>query len=385
MTACFENLEQAKVFWKEEPLRKKYHFEVAKSPPKREGTETRHSWLVEFPDLATVDSFRAGGQTLNVGLGTLTATEQANLLDAIDLVRVLTPADRSGARLLEEGVPAKVEFAIDVDLWHPADSRLIDSEIKTFQELVTRHKGRVTDGPTPVAGTFFLARVKGGAETIDAILKYDRVAMADLPPKLPAMPSTIFDPVPLPDPGIPYPGDDAPLACVVDSGVLAGHPLLSGWVRDERDFDSGDDTAVDRAGHGTHVAGIVVYGDVYECVQSGKWDPKVRVLSAKVLKNNDGCAEFAEDNDERIETQFRRAITTFRQEYGCRVFNLSLGHWTRRYLAGRQLPWALVLDELARTEDVVLVVSAGNVSEPEVPDATTEPELRSKAARPTSQ
>jgi hypothetical protein len=381
VTACFENLDPAKTFWQDESLSGRYHFKVGKSPPKREATETRHSWLVEFPDLNAVEKLQgwAGAQGAGTGPSVLTETEWGNLLDAVDLVRALTPADRTGPRLATEGVPAKAEFAIDVDLWHPAGAALVAAEISTFRDLVARHKGRVTDGPVPVAGTYFLARVKGGPETLDAILRYDRVAMADLPPKLPATPSTIFDPVPLPDPALPYPGDDAPLACVVDSGVLAGHPLLSGWVLDERDFDSGDGTAVDQAGHGTHVAGIVVYGDIHRCVHSGRWDPKVRVLSAKVLRNNGGCAEFAEDNDERIETQLRRAITSFRREYGCRVFNLSLGHGTRRYLAGRQLPWALVLDDLARAEDVVLVVSAGNVSQPDVPDAATEPELRAKA------
>src|SRR5207248_1163797 len=83
----------------------------------------------------------------------------------------------------------------------------------------------------------------------------------DRPPLLPDMPLTIFDPVEPPE-RLNVPPPDGPLACVVDSGVVAGHPLLSGTVVDERDFDSGENTAVDRAGHGTHVAGIVFYGDV---------------------------------------------------------------------------------------------------------------------------
>ena len=91
------------------------------------------------------------------------------------------------------------------------------------------------------------------------------------------------------------------MACLVDSGVVAGHPLLSGTVMDERDFDSGEDTPVDRVGHGTHLAGIIVYGDVHACLQSGlPWVPRVGLLSAKVLR--------------RVEEEFRggysRAFTT---------------------------------------------------------------------------
>ncbi len=150
------------------------------------------------------------------------------------------------------------------------------------------------------------------------------------------------------------------------------HPLLAGTIVDERDFDSGDDTPVDLAGHGTRIAGIIVYGDVAACLHTGRWEPQVRLLNAKILRAlSGGIAVFSDDNEKRIETQVREAITYFAREFGCRVFNLSLGHYSRTYHEGRQLPWALVLDELARDLDVVLVVAAGNVISPAIPSLTT--------------
>ena len=379
-TACFETLPTAKEFWKNTDLHTEHGFEVGNSPPKKESVEVRHAWVVEFPDLGTARSFQiqrvAGTLSGNIGLGVLAPSEQANLLDSIDVIRAITPDDRRGLRLQEEELPDAEEFTIDVDLWHPADARQVFQEIREFRDLVTRHGGRVTDGPNPVANTFFIARIKGNAATLNAVLNYDRVAYADLPPKLPPVPSTIFKKVDLPDGGIPRPNESAPIACLVDSGVLATHPLLSGWVEAAEDFDSGEDTPVDKVGHGTHLAGIVVHGDVFRCIQKGTWKPKVRLLSAKVLKNLDGYAAFPEDNDERVETQLTNAITYFHREYGCRVFNLSIGHLKRPYLGGRQLPWALVLDGLARQLDVVLIVAAGNVPNPGVPNVTTEPQLR---------
>jgi subtilisin family serine protease len=141
---------------------------------------------------------------------------------------------------------------------------------------------------------------------------------------------------------------------------------------DERDFDSGDGTHVDLAGHGTHIAGIVVYGDVAECLRTGRWEPHVRLLNAKILStSNDGIAVFSDDNEKRIETQIRNAITYYADVFRCRVFNLSFGHFSRVYREGRQLPWALALDEIARDLDVVLVVAAGNVISPAIPAVAT--------------
>jgi|GEM_PF-5578116 len=45
--------------------------------------------------------------------------------------------------------------------------------------------------------------------------------------------------------------------------------MLRGWVVEERDFESGENTAVDRNGHGTAVAGLVVYGDIARCIDRG--------------------------------------------------------------------------------------------------------------------
>ncbi len=168
---------------------------------------------------------------------------------------------------------------------------------------------------------------------------------------------------------------DMPRACVVDSGVMPGHPLLSGTVIDSRDFDSGDGTPVDTVGHGTHIAGTVVYGDVALCIPRNEWNPKVLVVSAKVLhKGPFGRAEFADEK--RAETQIEEAIRWAATSYECRIFNLSLGNAASKYSRGHQLPWALLLDRLASELNIVLVVSAGNNASPLVPTASNRSELR---------
>jgi Subtilase family len=46
------------------------------------------------------------------------------------------------------------------------------------------------------------------------------------------------------------------------------------------------------------------------------------------------------------------------------------------YLSGRQLPWAELLDDLARRLDIVIVVSAGNVPDADIPTALNSPQFQ---------
>lgn len=346
--------------------------------PSRKSSRTLHKLLVQFKDQEAMSrfkeelsSYKASGSERR----SLTANQRRELFDSMTGVKNLGPSDRRGSRLgSHELTNADGYHYFDVDLWHPGRN-LIAQAIRQFREVVQGAGGRVTDSPTSVADTLLLARVHGTIQTLEALLHYDRVALVDLPPQEPIPEFSIFDPIELPldAPVLP---DDGPLACVVDSGVVAGHPLLSGLVVDERDFDSGESTPVDKVGHGTHIAGIVVYGDTVDCLRRSSWVPRVRLLSAKVMRRLDND-QVGFGDEKRVETQVREAITAFAGEYSfCRVFNISFGHQFRQYRGGRQLPWAQLLDELARKLNIVIVVSIGNVASPDVPKARTSASFR---------
>ena len=227
-------------------------------------------------------------------------------------------------------------------------------------------------------------KVQANARILDALLNFDLVSLVDLPPRpLPEDAFDIFSNVDVPSqlPSLP---EHASLACVVDSGVVAGHPLLRGTVIEEEDFGSGEATVVDQNGHGTRVAGLVVYGDIARRMVSGDWLPQVGVCAAKVLRhrddpfgNTEGWVEFPDE--QRAEELLRDAIEYFHRERGVRIFNLSIGHLDRLYTGGRQLPWAELLDELAKRLDLVIVVSAGNVPDPVLPQAINSQQLQERA------
>lgn len=372
LRVCFGDRESAKAFVADTSTAVDHGYKAKGKQPTRVSTVSAFKVLVEFAsdslrDLSTaLRWYRQVSQESPPGL---TEIQARQLFDALASIDTVAPDDRKGARL-RRGAPLPERFFLDVDLWHPGSRSLVAEAIAQFQKVVANANGRVTDGPTAVAQTLLLARVEASPETLEALVAYDRVAYVDLPPPPSAEPISVLSAVRAP-PSLRAIPPDGPIACLVDSGVVAAHPLLAGVVVDERDFDSGEDTPVDRCGHGTHLAGLIVYGDVARCVREGRWDPRVRLLSAKVMRDVGGRAGFDNQNELAIHTQLRNAIRAFATEHGCRVFNLSLGDPDRPYHGGRQLPWALLLDEMARELDVVFVVSSGNVARPEIPSVHT--------------
>ena len=352
----------------------------------RDGT-TLHRLLVQFPDGESLDSFTTEYDRYAEETDERTALAPAmrrDLFDALESVSTVTPEERTGRRLQREGPPSEPLFYLDVDLWNPgADDRQRELT-NVFREFVQSRGGRVVRDPL-ITPSLFLVKVEANQNLLDELLQFDPISLVDLPPSPP--PEDSFDllvPVQPLDPLPPVPSN-GPLACVVDSGVTAGHPLLRDTVIEEADFDSGEGTAADLNGHGTQVGGLVVYGDIARRMQGNEWNPQVNLYSAKVLRNDPNSVDPAAPDatfpvEERVEDQLRRAIEYFHREHRCRVFNLSIGHMDRLYSGGRQLPWAEVLDELARTLDIVIVVSAGNVPDPEMPLAIHSEQFRERVA-----
>ena len=351
-----------------------------------------HRLLVQFPDDKAIEMFTTEYDRYAEETPTHTALPAAmrrDLFDALESVSIVTADERTGRRLRREGRPTQEQFYLDVDLWNPGTDDAYRELLQFFREVVQSHGGRLVRDPLRIP-SLILVKVEATLSLLEALLQLDLVSLVDLPPMPP--PEDSFDilaPIQVPDllQPVPRPG---PLACVVDSGVMAGHPLLRGVVVAEEDFDSGETTPVDQNGHGTQVGGLVVYGDIARRMQGNEWLPQVSLYSAKVLRNEPNPVESAAGNaafpdKERVEEQLKRAIEFFHREYSCRVFNLSVGHRDRLYTGGRQLPWAELLDDLARTLDIIIVVSAGNVHDPDIPASTNSPQFQQHVAQSLQQ
>lgn len=359
----FHTSEEAKQFIAQIP-QAEMGVERTDKQPSKKSSKDYYRLLVEFEDEEAEARFLDEWSAYENGVresGVLTERERGLLFDSLEDFSEVRASDRLSPRLLqllEQGSQFGEPLYIDVDLWHPGTPQLRGEAIKQFRDFVEGLGGRVVNGPTEVVETLLIARVYGNREVVEGIAAYDRTATVDLPPEPSFYTSSSLSHFEAPQPLSQVP-QDGPLACVIDSGVVAGHPLLDGIVMDEVDFESGDPAISDSVGHGTHVAGIVVYGNVQQCLQTNVWEPAVNILSGKVMKKNEqGKAIFADER--RVELQINDAIRHFHQHYACRIFNLSIGHPQRSFSGGRQHPWALLLDGLARELDIVIIVPTGN-------------------------
>lgn len=268
--------------------------------------------------------------------------------------------DRIGRLFKFKGIdsPDQIEvnesYSVDVEIWDFGSRRLNQHKSDEVKSFVLTNGGVVTDEYN--RGALVLLRVQGSGELIRSLLEIEPIRTVDLPPE----PSLTRDHLSL---GIedfqevPSPPDDAPAIAVLDTGVAVAHPFIAPALGEAISVPASIPDALDAHGHGTMVSGLALYGDVEECIDRRLFVPQLRLYSSRILND---AGRF--DNDRLIASQMRDSIEYFRDTYGCRVFNLSLGDERQNYTDGLLSPWAATLDLLVRELQITIVVSAGNIS-----------------------
>ena len=157
------------------------------------------------------------------------------------------------------------------------------------------------------------------------------------------------------------PNADAPTVCVIDSGIQEAHVLIQPAVDQVTSHcflpgrnanDVGD--FVLPGGHGTRVAGAILYGEVV--AKNGTPQLPFWIQNARVLDENNSMPV------EMFPPQaVRAAVERFhRSPRNTRIFNHSINAYSfcrTRYMSA----WAAEIDLLCATYDVLVVQSAGNL------------------------
>ena len=261
-----------------------------------------------------------------------------------------TPDDRTGWALKNDGFPDAEPFLIDVELWPIERGNDLAQSRVAFEIWVAGKNGRIVDSVRQPYLTIY--RIRCTRTLADDLLRHRDVRLVDLPPRIGLERALIVTDVQ--EFGeVPAPPEDAPGIVVLDSGIVAGHPILAPAVGDVQSFLSGN-SGTDEHGHGTFVSSIALYDNVAECVRNRSFVPELRLFSGRILD------ERNESDPRFIENQVDEAVRYFVENYDCRIFNISYGDRNKLYRGRHVSGLAVTLDALSRELDALFVVPTGN-------------------------
>lgn len=319
--------------------------------------------LVVFPDQATLDALRDRARQYS---GEVEGNKYQEL-NAIEDILDLTPEDRTGPRLVANPIGSDEILALDVELWHTGNDAECRQRIAEISDYLERRALKVTD--SYIGRYICVLRAKVDQAALSMLLNLDSVKEVE------RRPEPTFDMLRLyqaelanfvVDADLP---DDLVGILILDSGITARHPMLAPAIGDAQIFLNATEQPVTGGvedgdnvdgGHGTAVAGIAAYSDVYSCIENHRFRASALLFSGRITDDNNSYAE-----DLLLESQLRMAVEYFVNNYPMlKVVNISLGN-SHKVFADRlhQYKFAAAIDELAyayRDRQLLFVISAGN-------------------------
>lgn len=270
---------------------------------------------------------------------------------ALQSVDSWSAENRQGWALKQQGFPDKDEFMLDVELWPLEDHQQARQQAwQKFENWLAEQGIQKLDQIKKLELTLY--RVCCSVAQAALLLHHRDVRSIDLPPSFALERSVVFQGIQnIPD--IQAPSAQAPGVVVLDSGIADGHPLLKAAVGEAKSFLPGEGPH-DENGHGTHVAGLALYGDFEKHLRANTFVPSLRLYSGRILdKHNENATGF-------VENHIEEAVRYFVSKHRCKVFNLSFGDANKPYMGGHLKGLSVTLDALSRELGVLFVVSSGN-------------------------
>lgn len=265
---------------------------------------------------------------------------------------------------------SKEKFEAKVSRWEEkkrnAEIKWDDTSFERQEELekfITDHQGKLISDYVNSADSFSCRIEISGLGLKDLVLNYPYLFEVEEYDNLKQSISVDEELKELAELEIIGPEYEDPNVCVIDSGIQENHILLEkaidnnhsiSYVKGEENIVS---DLVTRGGHGTRVAGAVLYPNlpIAISVKLNTWIQNVRVLD----KNNTMQSNLYPPD------LIKDIIEHYNDNYNTRIFNMSItsnsGHITTR-----MSKWAESIDRETWKRDIVFVIPTGNLKKNQI-------------------
>lgn len=145
-----------------------------------------------------------------------------------------------------------------------------------------------------------------------------------------------------------------PKMCIVDGGVSE---VFGEWIEAKWGLLSPTDKDED---HGTFIAGLTIAGKSLNGDEICKESDGCKIIDLDLLPK---IGKYGSYYTKPLEffNELDEAVKLLKEETGVRIFNFSLNFEEHASTAGYSLP-AQILDKIAEENDVIFIMSAGNIS-----------------------
>ncbi len=300
-------------------------------------------------------------------------------------VRPWGPQDRLTVEAVEDW-QKRLQFApdtpirFDIEFWYRDDAARRKTAETTFTEKLRELGGHVLDRAVIGDIRYHAVLVEVSSAVIRDVLDHPDVGLVALDDVMVLRPqSMVSGPVEgdledAADAGGSRGGaeTDVPIAALLDGVPMAQHDWLANrLVIDDPDGFANKYGMAGEQRHGTAMASLILHGDL----NTPNPEPPVRrrLYVRPVMYSQpdgfDGVREVMPPDRLGIDLIWRVFIRMFDGEDGedptaptVRIVNFSLGDAKRRF-AGVMSPWARLIDHLAWRHNILILVSAGNITE----------------------
>jgi hypothetical protein len=160
------------------------------------------------------------------------------------------------------------------------------------------------------------------------------------------------------------PENDSPVICVIDSGIQEGHKylapaILSGDSKNLIPNVININDEVTGGGHGTRVAGAILYPD--KIPTKGKYQLPVYIRNIKVLDDFNGMPDTVDPAwvIANVSENLGSGVTS----NPSKIYNHSIGERKPFTDIAYMSPWAAQIDKQSYDRDILFIQAAGNIPE----------------------